>query len=84
MSKISKKQWLLEAKKYFKDITGKSINESIKELKKAGLNEYGSMECIAGNVRLFYTSNNNYAYGGSGWYLSNMGLAHGSVIKLVV
>ena len=82
MKAISKKKWLAEAKKYFTDNTGKTIKQAISELKSSGLDEYGIMECVAGNIRLFYTSNKNYAYGGCGWYLTNMGLSTGSTIKL--
>ena len=82
MKRINKKNWLSKAKKYFTDITGKSIEQTIAELKEKGLDEFGIMECTAGNIRLFYTDNNNYASGGSGWYLSNMGLSAGSVVKL--
>ena len=82
MKRMSKKEWLKNAEIYFKNVTCKSIHSVISELIKVGSDEFGVIEYFAGNLRLFYTSNDNFAYGGIGWYLSNKGLSNGSTIKI--
>jgi len=82
MKTVIKTNWLSEAKKFLLKTTGKTINSIINELKEKGCDEYGIMEYKIANLRLHYTSNKKFAYGGKGWYLSNKGLSGGSVYKL--
>lgn len=74
--------------KYFEDNSGLSLEVAKKQItNKMKANRDGSEYIKAGNVRLFYTNNPNYAGGlkngfGAGFYITNGGFTGGSTIKL--
>ena len=75
-------QFKKEIISHFESGTSVSLSKSKKEIKANMIFDEYDNSIKAGNVRLFFTDNENYAGGGKGFYISNCGLTGGSEIKL--
>ena len=87
MTVTTKVQFAKEIKKYFKDVSGLTITEAKTKIKKQIILDEYDTQVRAENVKLFYTSNDNYCGGtkrgyGKGFYLSSVGFIGGNEIKL--
>jgi len=87
MTKVTKAQFAKDIKKHFKNVSGLTITEAKAKIKKQiKLDEYDN-QVRAGNVKLFYTDNDNYCGGvrngyGKGFYISSVGFTGGDQIRL--
>lgn len=87
MKTVTKKQFNNNIIKFFEKNAGMSIAKAKNVIRKQLKQDEFDNDFKVGNVRLFYTSNDNYKQGqwnggGKGWYLTNCGFTGGSEIKL--
>jgi hypothetical protein len=91
MTTLNKNEFKKSITTFFKKQSGLSITEAKSKIKSVMvIDKYGNSHnesILAGNVKLFYTANTNYAGGlkngyGKGWYITNQGFTGGSTIKL--
>jgi hypothetical protein len=84
---MKKEQFKDEIIKYFTTYSGLSVDEAKEKIRNQMIKDEYDNEVRTGNVKLFYTDNENYCGGeqngyGSGWYISNQGFTGGSQIKI--
>ena len=87
MKTISKEKFRKQIIEYFIEASKITIKEAKIKIKEQIKEDEYNNDITAGNVRLFYTSNENFCNGkkngyGIGWYITNKSFGGGGMVKI--